>query len=115
MMRPALFGGDSVQQYLVKLDERIVAQASFVTRYLLRFRTLWTRSRLGRVLTTPRSGCRRRPQRLRLSRSRRTRLRSKGTGTGTESDVMRNDMYGVLDYYAYEQKLDESFKGDKTS
>jgi methylisocitrate lyase len=40
--------------------------------------------------------------------------------TGTQRDVIpsmqtRNDMYGFLDYYAYEQKLDELFKGDKTS
>jgi methylisocitrate lyase len=27
----------------------------------------------------------------------------------------RNDMYEFLNYYAYEQKLDELFKGDKTS
>ena len=40
--------------------------------------------------------------------------------TGTQRDAIpfmqtRNDMYGFLDYYAYEQKLDELFKGDKTS
>jgi len=40
--------------------------------------------------------------------------------TGTQRDVIpsmqtRNDMYGFLDYYAYEQKLDALFKGDKTS
>ena len=40
--------------------------------------------------------------------------------TGTQRDVIpsmqtRNDMYEFLDYYAYEQKLDELFKGDKTS
>jgi methylisocitrate lyase len=39
---------------------------------------------------------------------------------GTQRDAIpfmqtRNDMYGFLDYYAYEQKLDELFKGDKTS
>jgi methylisocitrate lyase len=39
--------------------------------------------------------------------------------TGTQRDAIpfmqtRNDMYGFLDYYAYEQKLDELFKGDKT-
>jgi methylisocitrate lyase len=40
--------------------------------------------------------------------------------TGTQRDVIpsmqtRNDMYEFLNYYAYEQKLDELFKGDKTS
>jgi methylisocitrate lyase len=40
--------------------------------------------------------------------------------TGTQRDAIpfmqtRNDMYEFLDYYAYEQKLDELFKGDKTS
>lgn len=40
--------------------------------------------------------------------------------TGTQRDVIpamqtRNDMYGFLDYYAYEQKLDELFKEDKTT
>ena len=40
--------------------------------------------------------------------------------TGTQRDVIltmqtRNDMYDFLDYYAYERKLDELFKGDKTS
>ena len=40
--------------------------------------------------------------------------------TGTQRDAIpmmqtRNDMYGFLDYYAYEQKLDELFKGDKSS
>jgi methylisocitrate lyase len=40
--------------------------------------------------------------------------------TGTQRDVIpsmqtRNDMYDFLDYYAYEQKLDELFKEDKTS
>jgi methylisocitrate lyase len=40
--------------------------------------------------------------------------------TGTQRDAIpymqtRNDMYGFLDYYAYEQKLDELFKWDKTS
>jgi methylisocitrate lyase len=39
--------------------------------------------------------------------------------TGTQRAVIpsmqtRNDMYDFLDYYAYEQKLDELFKGDKT-
>ncbi len=39
--------------------------------------------------------------------------------TGTQRDVIpsmqtRNDMYDFLDYYAYEQKLDELFKRDKT-
>ena len=40
--------------------------------------------------------------------------------TGTQRDAIpfmqtRNDMYGFLDYYAYEQKLDELFEGEKTS